>query len=42
MASSDMDDDVILLAGVLLSDAFVTECKKKLMSANKAFGLIDG
>jgi len=29
MASSDTDDDVILIAGVLLSGAFVDECKKK-------------
>ena len=42
MASSDTDDDVILIAGVLLSGAFANECKKKLISANEAFGLIDG
>jgi len=32
MVSGDIDDDVILIAGVLLSGAFVNECKKK---ANK-------
>jgi len=32
MASSDTDDDVILIAGVLLSGAFLNQCKKK---ANK-------
>jgi len=42
LASSDTDDDVILIAGVLLSGAFVNECKKKLISANEAFGLVDG
>ena len=31
MASSDTDDDGILIAGVLLSGAFVNECKKKAM-----------
>jgi len=37
------DDDVILIARVLLSAAFVNECKKKkLISANGAFGLVDG
>jgi len=41
MASSDTDDDVILIR-VLLSGAFVNECKKKLISANEAFGLING
>jgi len=29
VASSDADDDVILIAGVLLSRAFVNEGKKK-------------
>ena len=42
MASSDTDDDVILIAGVLLAGAFVNERKKKLISANEAFGLVDG
>jgi len=28
MASSDTDDDAILIAGVLLSGAFVNDCKK--------------
>jgi len=41
MASCDTDDDVILIAAVL-SGAFGNECKKKLISANEAFGLIDG
>jgi len=36
------DDDVILIAGVLLFGAFVNECKKKLISANEAFALVDG
>jgi len=31
MAKGDRDDDVILIAGVLLSGAFVNECKKKAM-----------
>ena len=42
MVSSDTDDGGILIAGVLLSGAFLNECKKKLISLNKAFGLIDG
>jgi len=29
MVSGDIDDDVILIAGVLLSGGFVNECKKK-------------
>jgi len=29
MASSDMDDNVIVIAGVLLSGTFVNMCKKK-------------
>jgi len=36
------DDDVILIAGVLLSGAFVYECKKKLICSNEACGLVDG
>jgi len=39
--SSDTDDDVILIAGVLLAGAFVNECKKKLISSNEVFGLVD-
>jgi len=35
MASSDTED--VLIAGVLLSGTFVSECKKKLISANEAF-----
>ena len=34
MTSSDTDDDGILNAGVLLSAAVVSECKKKLISSN--------
>jgi len=41
MASGDTDNDAILIAGVL-SGAFGNECKKKLISANEASGLIDG
>jgi len=40
MASSDTED--VLIAGVLLSGTFVSECKKKLISANEAFRLVDG
>jgi len=29
MASSDTDDDVILIPGVLLAGAFLNQCKKK-------------
>jgi len=42
MASSDTDDDGILIDGLLLSGAFLNECKKKLISSNETFGLIDG
>jgi len=42
LPSSDTDDDVILIAGVLLSGAFVNECKKKVISAKEAVGLVDG
>ena len=42
MASCDTDDDVILTAGVLLSVSFLNECKKKPVSLNEAFRLVDG
>jgi len=38
MASCDIDDGGILIAGVLLSGAFLNECKKTLISANEALG----
>ena len=37
MASSDTDDVISIAEG-----AFVNECKKKLISANEAFGLVSG
>jgi len=42
MASSDTYNDVILIAGVLFSGVFANECKKTVISANEAFGLVDG
>jgi len=42
MASSDTDHDVILIAGVLLSGAFLISVRKKLLSSNEVFGLVDG
>jgi len=33
---------MVFYAGVLLSDAFLNDCKKKLISSNEAFGVIDG
>jgi len=41
MASSDTDDDGILIDGLLLSGAFLNERNKKLISSNETFGLID-
>ena len=41
MASSDTDDDVILIAGVVLSGTFVSVCVRiKLISANETFGVV--
>jgi len=42
MASSDTDDDVILIAVVLLSGVFVNECKKKLINVDNSIPNIAG
>jgi len=42
MASTDTNDDVILIAGVLLSGAVFNKLRNRLISAIEAFELVGG